>query len=75
MSPEEVWRSRCAKMGWRCSKCAATPLLSDALNFFRTGLCETCLAERKKLYERYDLTKEEIAFIESTVKPMVAGDE
>jgi hypothetical protein len=50
-------------------------LLSDALNFFRTGLCETCLAERKKLYERYDLTKEEIAFIESTVKPMVAGDE
>jgi len=29
----------------------------------------------EKLYERYDLTPEEIAFIESTVKPMDAGDE
>lgn len=29
----------------------------------------------EKLYERYGLTKEEIAFIDSTVKPMDAGDE
>ena len=29
----------------------------------------------ERLYERYSLTKEEIAFIESTVKPMDAGDE
>src|ERR1022692_1128977 len=29
----------------------------------------------EKLYERYGLTKEEIAFIESTVKPMDVGDE
>ncbi len=29
----------------------------------------------EKLYERYGLTKEEIAFIESTVKPMDARDE
>jgi site-specific DNA-methyltransferase (adenine-specific) len=29
----------------------------------------------EKLYERYDLAPEEIAFIESTVKPMDAGDD
>lgn len=48
MTPDEVWRSRCAKTGWRCSKCEATPLLSDALNFFQTGLCENCSAEGTK---------------------------
>jgi site-specific DNA-methyltransferase (adenine-specific) len=29
----------------------------------------------EKLYERYGLTRDEIAFIESTVKPMDAPDE
>ncbi len=29
----------------------------------------------ERLYERYGLTKDEIAFIESTVRPMGASDE
>jgi len=28
MPPEKVWRSRCLKMGWRCSRCASIPALS-----------------------------------------------